>query len=55
MKKYYTVYCSWAMTGQVFVEAKNEEEARKKVNSGERPTGGDYLSDSFKIDDVEES
>jgi len=47
----YAVQVSWTMTATVMVEAKTEEEAKQIAFDCGLPKG-EYVDDSFKIDEV---
>ncbi len=51
--KEFTVYCTWQMTGHYLINAENEAEARAQVEKMPLPDG-DFLDDSFIIDEVDE-
>lgn len=49
----YRVHVSWTVCGTIEVEANTEEEAIKKAYDSDLPNG-EYLDDSFDIDEIEE-
>lgn len=49
----YTATVVWSVIGYVEVEADTEEEARQKVQDAPLPARGDYVTDSFEIDDIQ--
>ena len=51
--KAYDIEVSWTQTTILQIEAENEEEARIKADACILPVG-DYLNDSFTIDEVNE-
>jgi hypothetical protein len=53
--KTYTLHVSWTMTATMTLQADNEADARKQANDAPLPTSGDYLADSFQVDEVEET
>ena len=53
MNKKYTVYCTWVMSGQYYVDAESEEEARDMVKVLPLPDNGDFVGDSFSVEGAE--
>jgi hypothetical protein len=53
MKKY-NVAVVWSLMGSYDIEAENEDEARRIADELPLPTDGEYLSDSFEVDFIEE-
>ncbi len=46
----YNVYCSWSVGCEVVVEAENAEKAVRKVFDAPLPAEGEYIGDSFDVD-----
>lgn len=47
----FRIPCEWMQTANIYVEAKNLEEAIEKAHEADFPEGGEYCDDSFQINE----
>ena len=53
MKKTYVVNVSGSVFGSYDIEAESEQEAKEIANNLPLPTEGEYVEESFKIDEIQ--